>query len=185
MIEAAGPPELRASGEGPLPALVRAITYQQLAGRAAAAIHGRFVASFDGEMAPESILALPDATFRAAGLSAGKTASIRDLAGKVRDGTVPLDGLDEYGDDEIVERLSEVRGIGRWTAEMFLIFQLGRRDVWPVEDFGVRKGYAAIHALPQPPKPRALQELGEIYRPWRTVAAWYCWRAAETVVPSA
>jgi len=78
-----------------------------------------------------------------------------------------------------------VRGIGRWTAEMFLIFQLGRPDVWPVEDFGVRKGYASLHGLPEPPAPRALRELGEVYRPWRTVAAWYCWRGAETVLPQA
>jgi DNA-3-methyladenine glycosylase II len=185
LVETAGPPVLRTPEEGSFDALVRAITYQQLAGRAAAAIHGRFVANFAGEMTPDSVLALPDGTFRAAGLSAAKTASIRDLAAKVADGTVPLDGLEAYGDDEIVERLSEVRGIGRWTAEMFLIFQLGRTDVWPVDDFGVRKGYAALHALPQPPKPRALYELGEIYRPWRTVAAWYCWRAAATVVPQA
>jgi 3-methyladenine DNA glycosylase/8-oxoguanine DNA glycosylase len=88
-----------------------------------------------------------------------------------------------YEDDQIVERLSAVRGIGRWTAEMFLIFQLSRTDVWPVEDLGVRRGYATIHGLPELPKPKPLSALGEIYRPWRTVAAWYCWRAAETVVP--
>ena len=185
MVEAAGPPVLRSSEEGSFSALVRAITFQQLAGRAATAIHGRFVANFAVEMTPRDVLDLPDTTFRAAGLSASKTASIRDLAAKVMDGTVPLDRLEAYDDEEIIERLSEVRGIGRWTAEMFLIFQLGRKDVWPVEDFGVRKGYAALHGLPELPKPRALQELGEIYRPWRTVAAWYCWQAAETVVPQA
>jgi DNA-3-methyladenine glycosylase II len=141
------------------------------------------VANFGGEATPEGVLALPDAAFRAAGLSASKTASIRDLAAKVAGGTVPLDTLDAYEDDQIVERLSQVRGIGPWTAEMFLIFQLNRMDVWPVDDLGVRKGYAAIHGLPEVPAPKSLSALGEIYRPWRTVAAWYCWRAAETVVP--
>ena len=98
---------------------------------------------------------------------------------------MPLERLETYGDDGIIERLTQVRGIGRWTAEMFLIFQLGRADVWPVDDFGVRKGYAALHGLPELPTPRSLHDLGEIYRPWRTVAAWYCWRAVETVVPQA
>jgi DNA-3-methyladenine glycosylase II len=183
LVESVGPPVLREPAEGPFAALVRAITFQQLAGRAATAIHGRFVANFGGEATPEGVLALPDPAFRAAGLSGSKTASIRDLAAKVADGTVPLNSLEVYEDEQIVERLSEVRGIGRWTAEMFLIFQLSRADVWPVEDLGVRRGYAAIHGLPELPKPKPLSALGEIYRPWRTVAAWYCWRAAETVVP--
>jgi DNA-3-methyladenine glycosylase II len=163
---------------------VRSITFQQLAGRAAAAIHGRFVAALDGSTMPEAVLALPEPAFRAAGMSGAKTASIRDLAAKALDGTVPLDALDVLSDDEVVERLSRVRGIGRWTAEMFLIFHLRRPDVWPVDDLGVRKGYALTHALAAPPKPRDLLVLGEPLRPYRTVAAWYCWRAAETVVPS-
>jgi DNA-3-methyladenine glycosylase II len=171
--------------EHPFASLVRAITYQQLAGRAAAAIHGRLVASVGGQVVPERVLGLSETDFRTAGLSGAKTRSILDLAAKVADGTAPLDRLDDLGDEEIIERLSTVRGIGRWTAEMFLIFQLRRRDIWPVEDFGVRKGYAAIHHLTAAPTPRALRDLGEIYRPWRTVAAWYCWRAAETVVPQA
>jgi DNA-3-methyladenine glycosylase II len=174
---------LREPEEARFSALVRAITFQQLAGRAATAIHGRFVANFNGEPTPEGVLALADAAFRIAGLSASKTASIRDLAAKVADGTVPLDSLEAHEDDQIVERLSAVRGIGRWTAQMFLIFQLNRTDVWPVDDLGVRRGYATIHGLPEMPKPKPLTALGEIYRPWRTVAAWYCWRAAETVVP--
>jgi DNA-3-methyladenine glycosylase II len=101
----------------------------------------------------------------------------------VVDRTVPLEDVDGLSDDEIVERLSRVRGIGRWTAEMFLIFQLRRPDVWPVDDLGVRKGYAVAHRLPEAPKPRELLALGEPYRPYRTIAAWYCWRAAETVLP--
>jgi DNA-3-methyladenine glycosylase II len=183
LVESIGPPVLRAPAESSFAALVRAITFQQLAGRAATAIHGRFLANFDGKATPEGVLALPDAAFRTAGLSASKSASIRDLAAKVADGTIPLDNLDTFEDDQIVERLSEVRGIGRWTAEMFLIFQLNRMDVWPVDDLGVRKGYAAIHGQTSVPTPRSLSALGEIYRPWRTAAAWYCWRAADTVVP--
>ena len=121
-----------------------------------------------------------DQLLRAAGMSAAKTASIRDLAARVLDGTVPLDGIEAYSDDEIIERLVLVRGIGRWTAEMFLLFELRRLDVWPVDDFAVRKGYARIHHLEDMPKPKALMALGEIYRPWRSIAAWYCWRGSET-----
>jgi DNA-3-methyladenine glycosylase II len=183
IFEAVGPPEFRLPNEGPFAALVRAITFQQLAGRAASAIHGRFLAAMPDGLTPEAVLALPEPAFRAAGLSGAKTASIRDLAAKVADGTVPLGELDALPDDEIVARLSSVRGIGRWTAEMFLMFQLRRLDVWPVDDLGVRKGYALIHRLPEPPKPKELQLLGDAYRPYRTIAAWYCWRAAETVVP--
>jgi DNA-3-methyladenine glycosylase II len=185
VVKQVGPPILREPEEDPFASLVRAITFQQLAGRAAAAIHGRFLAQMPGGLSAEAVLALPDEAFRTAGLSRAKTASLRDLAARVVDGTVPLGSLDQHDDDEIVERLSAVRGIGRWTAEMFLIFQLGRADVWPVEDFGVRKGYASLHGLPEPPTPRALRELGEVYRPWRTVAAWYCWRSADTVLPQA
>jgi DNA-3-methyladenine glycosylase II len=162
-------------------ALVRAIVYQQLAGKAAAAIHGRFLAIFGGEPSPAAILATPDEALRAAGLSAAKTLAIRDLALKATDGTVPLERIEKLPDDEIVTRLSAVRGIGRWTAEMFLIFQLGRQDVWPVDDLGVRRGYAEIHRLKEWPKPKELQALGEIYRPYRTAAAWYCWRTADIV----
>jgi DNA-3-methyladenine glycosylase II len=162
-------------------ALVRAIVYQQLATKAAAAIHGRFLALFGGEPVPAAVLAAPDEALRACGLSTAKTLAVRDLALKSTDGTVPLELLDELPDDEIVARLSAVRGIGRWTAEMFLIFQLGRQDVWPVDDLGVRRGYAVIHGLLEWPKPKQLQELGEIYRPYRTAAAWYCWRTADKI----
>lgn len=184
IVDQTGPPELRPPLDGYFQALVRSITFQQLAGRAAMAIHGRFVDALGGSVTPEAVLELPIESFRAAGLSGSKTASIRDLAAKVVDGTVPVDGLDGVSDEEIIERLSSVRGIGRWTAEMFLMFQLRRPDVWPVEDFGVRKGYALLQRLAAQPKPRELAELGETYRPWRSVAAWYCWRAAETIVPA-
>ena len=183
VIAAVGPPRLRPPMESAFAALVRSITFQQLAGRAAAAIHARLVAALGDGGTPEAVLALPEPAFRAAGLSGAKTASIRDLAARVVDGTVPLQAIEALSDDEVIERLSLVRGIGRWTAEMFLIFHLRRPDVWPVDDLGVRKGYALAHGLAVPPKPRELLVLGERYRPHRTVAAWYCWRAAETVVP--
>jgi DNA-3-methyladenine glycosylase II len=185
LIAVLGPPALRPPLEGYFAALVRSISFQQLAGRAAAAIHGRFIANFEVGLSPEAVLALPEAAFRSAGLSAAKTASIRDLAARALDGTVPLEGLEAYSDDEIVERLSTVRGIGRWTAEMFLIFQLRRPDVWPVDDFAVRKGYAILHDLAVSPKPRELAVLGDVYRPYRSTAAWYCWRANDTVLPTA
>ena len=136
-------------------------------------------------MRPETLLALAPEALRSAGLSGNKAASLRDLTAKVLDGTVVLSprGLSREDDEEVIARVSTVRGIGRWTAEMFLMFQLRRPDVWPVEDLGVRKGYALIHRLAEPPKPKALLLLGDAYRPYRTVAAWYCWRAAETIVP--
>lgn len=185
LIERTGPCTLRRGRGDPFAALVESIVYQQLAGRAAEAIHGRLVAAFDGRPTPEAILATRDGALRAVGLSNAKAESIRDLAAKVRDGTVPLEGIDRLPDDEIVARLSTVRGIGRWTADMFLIFQLRRLDVWPVGDYGVRKGYALAYRLPALPSPKELTVLGERFRPHRTVVAWYCWRAVETVTPSA
>src|SRR5262249_39091885 len=113
----------------------------------------------------------------AAGLSGSKVASIRDLAAKVADGIVPLARIGRLPDEEVIMRLSVVRGIGRWTAEMFLIFQLRRLDVWPVEDYGVRKGYSLAYGLPDLLTPQQLRVEGERFRPYRTVAAWYCWRA--------
>ena len=160
--------------------LARAICFQQLAGAAARTIHGRFEASLDGDVTPEGVLALPVETMRAAGLSAAKTASIRDLAEKVLAGDVELDRMAKLSDDKIVEELTLVRGIGRCTAEMFLMFQLGRLDVWPTGDLGVRKGYGVIHGRPDMPTPKELELLGEPLRPYRSLAAWYCWRAADT-----
>jgi DNA-3-methyladenine glycosylase II len=160
--------------------LVRAITFQQLAGPAARAIHGRLIAALDGDISPERLLALPEEALRGAGLSGAKTASLRDLAAKVLDGTVVLESrrLAHLSDDEIVTQLSSVRGIGRWTAEMFLIFQLRRLDVWPTGDLGVRRGYGLAWDVPMP-TPKQLDALGERFRPYRSVVAWYCWRAAE------
>jgi len=154
--------------------------YQQLAGAAAAAIHGRLVAALGDDVQPEALLALPDQSLRAAGLSANKAASLRDLATKVLDGTVVLfpRALSRQSDEEVVARLSTVRGIGPWTAQMFLMFQLRRLDVWPTGDFGVRRGYGLAWHVPMPTA-RELEPLGDPYRPYRSVVAWYCWRAAE------
>ncbi len=159
--------------------LIESIAYQQLAGKAAAAIHGRLVKALRNNVTPRSVLRARDDVLRAAGLSGGKLASMKDLAAKVAGGTVPLEDIERLSDDEIVARLSVVRGIGRWTAEMFLIFQLRRPDVWPVDDYGVRKGWAVAYDLEDLPKPKQLQELGERFRPIRSAAAWYCWRAVE------
>jgi DNA-3-methyladenine glycosylase II len=163
--------------------LARMICYQQLAGAAARTIHGRFEALFDGHPTPEAVLATPDEALRGAGLSAAKAASIRDLAVRVDAGEVKLSRMGRLPDDEVVRELTLVRGIGRWTAEMFLMFQLGRPDIWPVDDLGVRKGYSLIYGLPGMPLARDLEPLGERFRPYRSVVAWYCWRAVDTVVP--
>ena len=180
VIERAGPPTLthsRRTEAGLFAELAESIAYQQLAGAAAAAIWGRFRALVDGELTPEAVLALPEDAIRGAGMSGAKTAALKDLAAKVHDGTVPLADVRRLPDDELIARLSSVRGIGRWTSEMFLIFTLGRLDVWPVDDLGVRRGYQLTHGLEEMPKPKALQALGEPYRPYRTIAALYCWQA--------
>lgn len=166
--------------------LVRSVTHQQLAGAAARAIHGRLVAALAGDVTPEKLLAVPTASLRAAGLSAGKVASVRDLAARVLDGTVTLDarGLGRQDDEEVVARLTVVRGIGRWSAQMFLIFQLRRPDVWPTGDLGVRRGFALAWGVPDVTA-AALEPLGEPFRPFRTVAAWYCWRAVQVYAGAA
>ncbi|MGI8810393.1 MAG: DNA-3-methyladenine glycosylase family protein [Acidimicrobiales bacterium] len=178
VIERAGPARLRTKDpDGPFGALVRAIAYQQLAGKAAAAIHGRFRALVPGPLTPEAVLALPEEAMRGAGLSRAKTASVRDLASKAASGELALATLTRLPDDEIVARLSAVRGIGRWTAEMFLLFELRRLDVWPTGDLGVREGWRLAHGLEVQPTPAQLEVLGEPLRPIRSVAAWYCWQA--------
>lgn len=176
----AGPPRLRRPQESHFAALLRAIVYQQLAGAAAAAIHGRLLTALGGNPQPEALLALPGEALRSAGLSASKAASVRDLAARVLDGTVVLSprGLGRESDQEIKARLSAVRGIGAWTADMFLLFQLRRLDVWPAGDLGVRRGYGLAWQVSMP-SARELEPLGDPYRPYRSVAAWYCWRAAE------
>ena len=177
LIKAAGRIELRPAVEDHFAALVRSIMYQQLAGAAASTIHGRFLKLFKKRLSPAAVLALPEGIMRTAGVSGAKAAAITDLARKVKDGTVPLDAVDSFSDTELIAHLVQVRGIGPWTAEMFLIFQLRRLDVWPVGDYGIRKGYALAYGLSRMPTPKRLDMEGERFRPYRTVAAWYCWQA--------
>ncbi len=163
----------------PFRALLRAIVGQQLNGRAAEAIHGRVAALYGGRPSPARLLETPDAVLRGAGLSAAKLAALRDLAQKALAGRVPgWAALRAMEDEAIIARLTEVRGIGRWTVEMLLIFSLGRGDVWPVDDFAVRKAYS-LHFGVVDPKPRELQARAESWRPWRSVVAWYLWRSLE------
>jgi DNA-3-methyladenine glycosylase II len=163
--------------DGPFGALVRAIVFQQLAGRAAVAIHGRVRALLDGALTPAGLAAVADDDLRRAGLSGAKLAALRDLSAKVLDGTVVLDGASRVPDDEIISGLVTVRGIGRWTAEMYLMFELRRLDVWPVDDLGVRQGYGLIWSINPAPGARELQPLGDRFRPYRSVVARYCWEA--------
>lgn len=166
-------------------ALAQAIVYQQLNGRAAETIFGRVKALFPaGELTPEAILGASDDDLRGAGLSRAKLLALRDLALKVVDGDLPtLAEAHDLDDSAIVERLTAVRGIGPWTAEMFLMFTLGRPDVLPLDDFGIRKGAASLFGLPEPPDRNQLRELGAAWSPYRTVASWYLWRAAEVTTP--
>ena len=175
--EVTPPPSIR-----PFDALAESIAYQQLNGKAAATIWGRVRALYPKTkwLDPAKVLATPDEKLRAAGLSRSKTAAIKDLAAKTLDGTVPSGRtLLQMSDDEIIARLTQVRGIGRWTVEMLLLFDLGRPDVWPVDDYGVRKGFAKAFRKRKLPTPKQLMKHGEKWRPYRSVAAWYFWRALD------
>jgi 3-methyladenine DNA glycosylase/8-oxoguanine DNA glycosylase len=166
----------------PFDALAESIAYQQLSGKAAATIFGRVRALFPKRkwLDPEQLLATPDDKLRGAGLSRAKTAALKDLAAKTIDRTVPSGrALLRMSDDEIIARLTQVRGIGRWTVEMLLLFDLGRPDVWPVDDYGVCKGFAKTFGRRKLPTPKQLMKIGEKWRPYRSVAAWYFWRALD------
>ena len=166
----------------PYEALVRAIAHQQLHGRAAEAILARFAALYpDGAFpTPEQVLATRDETLRACGFSGSKIAAIRDICARTLDGTVPARrNCARLSDEDLIERLTSIRGVGRWTVEMLLIFTLGRPDVLPVDDFGVRDGYRLLYRLDAQPKPRALAEFGLAWAPYRSTAAWYLWRASD------
>jgi len=184
VIQAAGAYTLKADTEcSPFRALVRAIAHQQLNGTAANTILTRFINAVgtNGEFpTPQQVLDAPEATLRAAGLSFAKIASLRDLAAKTIEGVVPArETLHALGNEEIIERLTQVRGIGQWTVEMMLMFQLDRTDVLPVDDFGVRNGFRLAYGLRKMPAPKALALFGERWAPHRTAAAWYLWRAVE------
>jgi DNA-3-methyladenine glycosylase II len=184
LVERVGPPVLRPPRGSVFSSLAAAIVYQQLAGKAALTIHGRFVDALEGKVTPERVLRADPRSLRGAGLSRNKLAAILDLAEKATDGTVKLRGLSRLEDEVVVERLTRVRGIGRWTAEMFLMFNLHRPDVWPVGDLGVRNGWARIHGLKEPLDARAMEPVADRLRPWRSAAAWYCWRAVEVLTPA-
>jgi DNA-3-methyladenine glycosylase II len=165
----------------PFEALARNIIFQQLHGNAATAIHARVLALFGKSgLDPQDILDAPEEALRGAGLSGAKLVALKDLAAKTLDKTVPtLAQLKRMSDEEIISRLTQVRGIGRWTVEMLLIFRLGRADILPVGDFAVRKGFALAYGLTESPKPKELEAYGERWRPYRSVASWYLWRASE------
>jgi len=190
LIERAGAFTLRLDHEqSPFESLLESILYQQLNGRAAATIHRRVREYFGGDPAPQLLLDAPDEVLRAAGVSGNKCKALKDLAARTLDGTVPAHAaIRKMTDDEIVERLTKVRGIGRWTVEMLLIFRMGRPDVLPATDYGVRKGFAlTFQRIPKTraltaddlPKPEVLLKRGKRWAPFRSVASWYLWRACD------
>lgn len=183
LMRLAGPCTLRpARGRAPYEALLQAVAHQQLTGKAAATILGRFFALYgDGRLpAPAELLATPDEALRGAGFSRAKAASLKDIAGRALDGTIPdRRRLARLDDEAIIERLTTVRGIGRWSAEMFLVFTLARPDVLPVDDFGIRNGYRLAYGKRSLPAPKALAAVGRRWAPYRTTAAWYLWRAVD------
>jgi DNA-3-methyladenine glycosylase II len=187
LIKTVGPCTLRPKDRrSPFEALVTSVAYQQLNGTAAATILGRVKALFPGKRfpTPEDLLDMPEECLRTAGLSRAKTVAIKDIAAKAVTGIVPSRrALSRVPDAEIVERLTTLRGVGPWTVEMLLIFTLGRADVLPVTDYGVRKGFALTYGLREMPKPKELLAFGEKWRPYRTTASWYFWRALDVQTP--
>lgn len=182
VIRQVGPCTLTMAKRQPYEALVRAIAHQQVHGRAAEAILGRFLALCDAPVfpAPEAVLAQTPEAMRGCGFSANKVLAIRDIAEKAAGGVVPTRAAARrLTDDALIERLLPLRGVGRWTVEMLLIFTLGRADILPVDDFGVREGYRVAAGLNEQPKPRAFAAIGEAWAPYRTTAAWYFWRTAD------
>jgi DNA-3-methyladenine glycosylase II len=163
----------------PFPALVRTITSQQISTKAAATIHGRLVALMPRGVTPRAMLALTDEQLRAAGLSRQKTAYLRDLAAKVESGELPGHTLHELADDEVIEAIVKVKGLGRWSAEMFLMFRLHRPDVLPVDDLGIVNAMQRLYGLRKRPKADRMRKIAEPWRPYRTVACWYLWRSLE------
>lgn len=182
MIDRIGPYRLRdESALTPFQALLRSIVYQQLSGKAAGSIHGRVRVLFPSKRpTAKRLLTLSDESLRGAGLSRGKVLAVRDLAKRCVDGTVPTRARLKHMDDEdIIEHLVQVRGIGRWTVEMLLIFNLGRPDVLPVDDLGVRRGYMHTFGGKSLPDKKKMMNRGKLWRPYRSVASWYLWRASE------
>jgi len=186
VIESVGPLTLEPR-EGTFRMLSRAIFFQQLAGPAARAIMGRVLAALDTDedrwYAPERLLEASDEQLRMAGLSRQKMAYLRDLADKFASGMLSEDGFEELDDEAVIQRVSAVKGIGRWTGEMFLIFSLGRPDVLPVDDLGVRRGMQIAYGLSELPKPDEMRRIAEPWRPYRSGGTWYMWRSLGVALP--
>jgi DNA-3-methyladenine glycosylase II len=163
----------------PFPALVRTITGQQISTKAAATIHGRIVALMPRGVTPKAMLTLTDEQLRGAGCSRQKTAYLRDLAAKIQSGDLPAHTLHELTDDEVIDAIVKVKGLGRWSAEMFLMFRLHRPDVFPVDDLGIATAIQRLYGLRKRPKADRMRKIGEPWRPYRTVACWYLWRSLE------
>ena len=183
IIDIVGPrkPARLGSAQTPFATLLRSIIYQQLSGKAAGSIHGRLLDLFPGRRpSARALLALEGSALRSVGLSRSKVLSVRDLATRAAARKIPSRrALDAMDDDAIIERLIEIRGIGRWTVEMLLIFTLDRPDVLPVTDLGIRRGFMVCRGAGELPEPAELLGHGEIWRPYRSVASWYLWRASE------
>jgi DNA-3-methyladenine glycosylase II len=181
VIARVGPFALAPTPDDTFEALLKSIVYQQLNGKAASTIYGRVVKALRGELTPRRLKRTPDAPLRAAGLSANKLAAARDLAEKCLDGTVaPRRELEKLPDADIVERLIEVRGIGVWSAQMFLMFRLGRPDVLPTGDYGIRSAFGKLYRKNgRLPPPSAVEKRGKAWAPYRTVASWYLWRSLD------
>jgi len=163
----------------PFPALCRTITAQQISTKAAATIHGRLVALMPRGVTPKAMLALTDEHLRGAGLSRQKMAYLRDLAIKVQEGELPVHSLHELTDEDVIEAIVKVKGLGRWSAEMFLMFRLHRPDILPVDDLGIVNAMQRLYGLRKRPKPDRMKKIAESWRPYRTVACWYLWRSLE------
>ena len=163
----------------PFPALVRTITAQQISTRAAATIHGRLVAFMPKGVTPGALLRLTDDQFRQAGLSRQKIIYLRDLASKVKSGELPVGSLHELDDEAVIEAIVKVKGLGRWSAEMFLMFRLRRPDVLPVGDLGIVTAIQRLYRLRKKPPAARIIKIGEAWRPYRTIACWYLWRSLE------
>ncbi len=181
VIDAVGPCTFEADGRiGHFTAITRSIVFQQLSGKAASTIYGRFAALFEADTpVAHALIDLSDEQLRAAGLSRQKIGYLRDFAGRVHSGEVPLDKLDELSDEEIITALTSVKGIGRWTAQMFLMFRLGRPDVLPDLDLGIQKGMQRAYRMRKLPTPKRVLEVGAKWAPYRTVASWYLWRSLD------
>ena len=163
----------------PFPALVRTITSQQISTKAAATIHGRLVALMPRGVTPKAMLALTDEALRGAGMSRQKIAYLRDLAEKVRDGELPAHSFQDLPDEDVIQAIVKVKGLGRWSAEMYLMFRLHRPDVLPVDDLGIMTAIQRLYGLRKRPKPDRMRKIAEAWRPYRTVACWYLWRSLE------